>query len=61
MEETVLTIKKQFVKRYKNGYPLILEDAIEDTSLLKNEGQVITLVDNKNNFLGKGYYGKQNK
>ena len=40
MEETVLTIKKQFVKRYKNGYPLIFEDAIEDTSLLKNEGQV---------------------
>lgn len=61
MEETVLTIKKQFVKRYKNGYPLIFEDAIEDTSLLKNEGQVITLVDNKNTFLGKGYYGKQNK
>ena len=61
MKETILTVKKEYVNKYKNGYPLILEEALKDANLLKHEGQIITLVDNHNSFLGKGYYGKQNK
>lgn len=61
MKETILTVKKEFVNKYKNGYPLILEEALDNIKALKEEGQVITLLDEKKTFLGKGYYGRQNK
>lgn len=61
MKEAILTVKKEFVKKYKNGYPLILEEAFDNIKDLKEEGQIITLIDEKKTFLGKGYYGKQNK
>ena len=61
MKETILTVKKEFVNKYKNGYPLILEEALENGKVLKEEGQIITLIDEKKAFLGKGYYGNQNK
>lgn len=61
MKETIITIKKEFVNKYKKGYPLILEEALENTKVLKEEGQIIILMDDKKTFLGKGYYGKQNK
>lgn len=61
MKETTLTVKNSFVNKYKNGYPLILKEAIENIGELKKEGQIITLIDKKNTFLGRGYYGNQNK
>lgn len=61
MKEVILTVKKEFVTKYKNGYPLIFEDALESAKCLKEEGQIITLIDDKKAFLGKGYYGNQNK
>jgi len=61
MKEAILTVKKEFIKKYKNGYPLILEEAFDNIKDLKEEGQIITLIDEKKTFLGKGYYGKQNK
>ncbi|WP_315068209.1 class I SAM-dependent rRNA methyltransferase [uncultured Clostridium sp.] len=61
MKETIITVKKEFINKYKKGYPLILEEALEITKDLKEEGQIITLIDEKKAFLGKGYYGKQNK
>jgi 23S rRNA (cytosine1962-C5)-methyltransferase len=59
MKETIITVKKEFVNKYKKGYPLILEEALEITKDLKEEGQIITLVDEKKVFLGKGYYGSK--
>lgn len=61
MKETIIGVKKEFVNKYKKGYPLILEEALENPKVLKEEGQIITLIDDKKVFLGKGYYGKQNK
>jgi 23S rRNA (cytosine1962-C5)-methyltransferase len=61
MIETTLVVKKEFTNKYKNGYPLILKEAVENTKDLKKEGQIIKLVDKKNGFLGRGYYGNQNK
>lgn len=61
MKETIITVKKEFINKYKKGYPLILEEALEITKDLKEEGQIIALIDEKKAFLGKGYYGKQNK
>lgn len=61
MNDTTIIIKKEFVNKYKKGYPLILKEAIVNLNVLKNEGQVVKLIDEKNEFLGRGYYGRQNK
>lgn len=61
MKEINLIVKNEYVKKYQNKYPLILEETIENPEVLKNEGDIIALYDKKQNFLGRGYYGKQNK
>lgn len=56
-----LKVKSAFVKKMKAGYPLILEAAIINKNTKIAEGTIIELVDENNRFLGKGYYGRQNK
>ena len=56
-----LKVKSTFAKNIKAGYPLITEDAIINMKDVKEEGTIIELFDDNNRFLGKGYYGKQNK
>jgi 23S rRNA (cytosine1962-C5)-methyltransferase len=56
-----LQVKPDFVKYMKAGNPLINKDAIKNSDALKVEGTIIDLYDEKNQFLAKGYYGKQNK
>lgn len=59
--ETTLTIKSKYVKEMKNGSPLIQKDSVVNLSNLKHEGELIRLVDEQQRFIGRGYYGKQNK
>ncbi len=59
--EVTVKIKPKFIKEIKSGYPLILKDAIQNSNDVQEEGTIIKVVDEKNNFVGKGYYGKQNK
>lgn len=61
MKEATLIVKSEYINKYKKGYPLILKEAVENPQVLKEEGQLITLTDNKKGFIGKGYYGNQNK
>ena len=61
MKEAALIVKPEFITKYKNGYPLISKEAVENPQILKEEGQIITLLDNKKSFIGRGYYGNQNK
>ncbi len=62
MEQPIkLKVKSGYVKNFKAGYPLITEEAILNVKDMVIEGSVIELVDENNRFLGKGYYGKQNK
>ena len=61
MKELTLIIKDEFLNKYKKGYPLIMADSLENSNILKEEGTIITLVDKKKNFIGRGYYGIQNK
>lgn len=56
-----LKVKNKFVSKYQKGYPLVFKEAIVNTTDLTDEGQVITLVDEQSKFIGKGYYGIQNK
>ncbi len=59
--EVVLKVESKFSKKFKAGYPLIFKQAINNLDTLTEEGILIKLVDDANTFIGKGYYGKQNK
>ncbi|WP_026695905.1 class I SAM-dependent rRNA methyltransferase [Peribacillus kribbensis] len=61
METIQLKIKSKFVSKYKSGYPLIQKEALLNVQALKEEGTLLSLSDEKNQFIGKGYYGRQNK
>ena len=61
IKELNLKVKQKFVRDYKNGYPLISKESIINSKDLMKEGTIVKLVDERNQFIGKGYYGKQNK
>lgn len=56
-----IKIKSKNAQAMKNGYPLIAKDAIVNIKELDREGIIVNLYDERNQFLGKGYYGQQNK
>ncbi|CAG9620426.1 class I SAM-dependent rRNA methyltransferase [Sutcliffiella rhizosphaerae] len=56
-----LKVKNKYAKQYKNGFPLIQKQSLINWNELKEEGTLVKLVDEQNQFLGKGYYGNQNK
>jgi 23S rRNA (cytosine1962-C5)-methyltransferase len=60
-KEVTLAVKGKFVNKYKSGYPLISKEAMVNLNESTEEGTIIRLVDEKNKFLAKGYFGKQNK
>lgn len=55
-----ISLKQTFAEQVKKGYPLISKDAVTHVSSVK-EGELIEWVDERGSFLGKGYYGVQNK
>lgn len=59
--EWTLQLKSKYVNDMKKGYPLIQKESVLNTAGLKHEGDLIRLTDEKQRFIGKGYYGKQNK
>ncbi|MDQ7042235.1 MAG: class I SAM-dependent rRNA methyltransferase [Sulfurimonas sp.] len=60
-KEVNLHIKPEYIQKYKNGYPLLSKESIADLNSLPQEGTILNLVDNKNRFIAKAYYGIQNK
>ncbi|MGE6261081.1 class I SAM-dependent rRNA methyltransferase [Heyndrickxia sporothermodurans] len=60
-KEIVLKVKSKFVNKYKSGYPLIFKEAMMNVQALEEEGTIVKLVSERNQFIAKGYYGKQNK
>ncbi|WP_040206032.1 class I SAM-dependent rRNA methyltransferase [Neobacillus jeddahensis] len=60
-KEVSLKVKAKFVNKLKGGYPLISKEAISNVADLTDEGTIVKLVDDRNVFIAKGYYGKQNK
>ncbi|MDX8363589.1 class I SAM-dependent rRNA methyltransferase [Cytobacillus sp. IB215665] len=59
--EIRLKVKPKYINKFKNGYPLITKEAIVNINDLKEEGVIVKVVDDRNSFIGRGYYGKQNK
>ena len=54
-------IKPAFIKQLREGYPLIIKEAMGDKDFMNAEDVILCLYDEKNNFIAKGYYGIQNK
>ncbi|MFZ0443985.1 MAG: class I SAM-dependent rRNA methyltransferase [Bacillus sp. (in: firmicutes)] len=61
MKETTVKINSKYVNRMKSGNPIVLKEAIINVKDLHTEGMVLKVVDTQGQFIGKGYYGKQNK
>ena len=59
--EVILETKRLSTAKYKSGYPLIVKEAVVKVDHLLEEGTLIQLVDENRHFIGRGYYGKQNK
>ncbi|SHI51698.1 23S rRNA (cytosine1962-C5)-methyltransferase [Dethiosulfatibacter aminovorans DSM 17477] len=59
--EIIVRINKRYIKKYKEGYPLIFKEAVNNIHDLKGEGAILKLVDDKNKFVARGYFGRQNK
>lgn len=55
-----ISLKQTFAEQVKKGYPLISKDAVSHVNGVR-EGELIEWVDERGTFLGKGYYGVQNK
>lgn len=55
------TVHSNYVKRYQDGYALLTRDRIATDINKANEGDIVHLVDERNRFIAKAYYGKQNK
>ncbi|CAM4102231.1 class I SAM-dependent rRNA methyltransferase [Mesobacillus thioparans] len=60
-KDVTFKVKGKFANKYKSGYPLISKEAILNLNEVTKEGTIIRLVDEKNRFIAKGYFGKQNK
>lgn len=61
MKEIQVKIKNSFIKKYQSGFPLLIKEAIINVQDLKEEGKLINVTDESGEFLGRGYYGRQNK
>jgi len=56
-----LKIKSKYIQEYQDKYPLIQKEIIENIDDLKEEGTIVNLITSNNKFIGRGYYGRQNK
>lgn len=62
MKNTInLKIKSKYIQEYQDKYPLIQKEIIENIEDLEKEGVVVNLITTNNKFIGRGYYGRQNK
>lgn len=61
--KTIINVKvnQKAADKLRTGYPLIEKEAVQNSKVLKEEGAVIRVLDDKKNYIGTGYYGVQNK
>lgn len=59
--EIELTIRRESLKEYRQGSPLIAKESIVDWGKASHEGLIVNLNDGHNRFVARGYYGRQNK
>jgi 23S rRNA (cytosine1962-C5)-methyltransferase len=59
--EINLKVKPEFVKDYLDGYPLVTKEIFSSWDNSIEEGALLKLMNSKNKFIAKAYYGIQNK
>ena len=61
--KTLINIKvnKKAAEKLRAGYPLLDKEAVQNPKVLKEEGVILRILDDKKNYIGTGYYGVQNK
>lgn len=55
-----IIVKPKYIQNYRDKYPLISKESIIDFNKIE-QGDIINLMDNRGNFIAKGYAGVQNK
>ncbi len=60
-EEIILRAQKHYMAKYKEGFPLLSKETVENIDSLYQEGSIVVLLDSSGSFIGRGYYGIQNK
>lgn len=56
-----ILIDKDFVEKYKKGYPILSSDFIDYKYNSDDEGKTVKLLDDKHKYIATAYLGKQNK
>lgn len=56
-----LIAASKYMNSFREGYPLVTEESVQRIPNGIEEGAVIELTEESGRFIGKGYYGKQNK
>ncbi|MCP3027283.1 class I SAM-dependent rRNA methyltransferase [Halobacillus sp. A5] len=56
-----IKIKNKEAVKFKKGYPLLQKSSIKDFDSGLKEGDLLHIIDENHTFIGKGYYGLQNK
>jgi len=59
--ETTVKITMAQSNKYQTGYPLLMKEALVNPQVLTGPGQLLNVVDEQGTFIGKAYYGLQNK
>lgn len=54
-------IKSNVGNKIKQGYPLILKDNVLNIEVLQQEGMIIHLLNEQDDYIATAYYGEQNK
>ena len=56
-----IKIKSKYISKYMKGYPLIEKNIFVAPNTKIEEGAIINLYTDSDTFIGRGYYGLQNK
>ena len=56
----MIVIKRKFKQNYKTGFPILMKEAVLG-KVSGEEGDIVKLVDDADNYLGTAYIGHQNK
>ncbi|MFG6147034.1 class I SAM-dependent rRNA methyltransferase [Halobacillus sp. B23F22_1] len=56
-----IKIKNKEVNKFRRGYPLLHKGSLAETNNNIVEGEIVEITDERGSFIGRGYYGLQNK
>ncbi len=61
MREIKIMLKDEYIDHIRSGNPLLEEKMFVSTKFLQKEGDVLKIVNQKERFLARAYFGNQNK